>query len=94
MISPKRGWGTIAAESLVAKLSTETHKAFLNTVLAELWTECGSAPDWEKVYLRREDYNLGIVPAKGSLLVAGVDVQDERVVHQRARVWRRRSKNI
>ena len=79
MISPKRSWGTIAAEFLVAKLSTETLKAFLNTVLAELWAERGSAPDWEKVYLRREDYELGIVPAKGSLLVAGVDVQDDRL---------------
>ena len=79
MISPKRSWGTIAAEFLVAKLSTETLKAFLNTVLAELWAERGSAPDWEKVYLRREDYELGIVPAKGALLVAGVDVQDDRL---------------
>jgi phage terminase large subunit GpA-like protein len=79
LISPKRSWGTIAAEFLVAKCSTETLKAFLNTVLAELWTERGSAPDWEKVYLRREDYPLGIVPSKGSLLVAGVDVQDDRL---------------
>jgi phage terminase large subunit GpA-like protein len=79
LISPKRSWGTIAAEFLVAKHSTETLKAFLNTVLAELWTERGSAPDWEKVYLRREDYALGIVPAKASLLVAGVDVQDDRL---------------
>ena len=79
LISPKRSWGTIAAEFLVAKESTETLKAFLNTVLAELWTERGSAPDWEKVYLRREDYALGIVPAKASLLVAGVDVQDDRL---------------
>jgi len=79
LISPKRSWGTIAKEFLVAKESTETLKAFLNTVLAELWTERGSAPDWEKVYLRREDYELGIVPAKGSLLVAGVDVQDDRL---------------
>ena len=79
LISPKRSWGTIAKEFLVAKESTETLKAFLNTVLAELWTERGSAPDWEKVYLRREDYELGIVPARGLLLVAGVDVQDERL---------------
>jgi phage terminase large subunit GpA-like protein len=48
-------------------------------VLAELWTERGSAPDWEKVYLRREDYALGIVPARAWLLVAGVDVQDDRI---------------
>ena len=79
LISPKRSWGTIAAEFLVAKASVETLKAFLNTVLAELWTERGSAPDWEKVYLRREDYPLGTVPAKASLLVAGVDVQDDRL---------------
>ncbi len=79
LISPKRSWGTIAAEFLVAKESAETLKAFLNTVLAELWTERGSAPDWEKLYLRREDYDLGIVPARGSLLVAGVDVQDDRL---------------
>jgi hypothetical protein len=31
------------------------------------------------LYLRREDYDLGIVPAKASLLVAGVDVQDDRL---------------
>jgi phage terminase large subunit GpA-like protein len=68
MISPKRSWGTIAAEFLVAKESTETLKAFLNTVLAELWTERGSAPDWEKVYLRREDYDLGSC-REGLLLV-------------------------
>jgi phage terminase large subunit GpA-like protein len=79
LISPKRSWGTIAAEFLVANESRETLKAFLNTVLAELWKEIGTAPDWEKVYLRKEDYALGIVPAKGLLLVAGVDVQDDRI---------------
>ena len=79
LISPKRSWGTIAAEFLVANESRETLKAFLNTVLAELWKEIGTAPDWEKIYLRKEDYALGIVPAKGLLLVAGVDVQDDRL---------------
>jgi len=54
-------------------------KAFLNTVLAELWAEKGTAPDWEKVYLRREQYDLGVVPVGGLLLVAGVDVQDDRL---------------
>jgi phage terminase large subunit GpA-like protein len=79
LISPKRSWGTIAAEFLAAKKSTETLKAFVNTVLAELWTERGSAPDWEKVYLRREQYELGVVPVGGLLLVAFVDVQDDRL---------------
>jgi phage terminase large subunit GpA-like protein len=79
LISPKRGWGIIASEFDVAHQSVETLKGFLNTVLAELWVERGSAPDWEKIYLRREEYPLGTVPAQASLLVAGVDVQDDRL---------------
>ena len=55
------GWGIIASEFDVAHQSVETLKGFLNTVLAELWTERGSAPDWEKIYLRREEYPLGTV---------------------------------
>jgi phage terminase large subunit GpA-like protein len=86
MISPKRSQATIAAEFLVAHESVETLKGFLNTVLGELWTERGSAPDWEKVYLRREDYDLGIVPARAALLVAGVDVQDDRLEPPQVRV--------
>ena len=79
LISPKRAWGTIAAEFLAAKKSAETLKAFMNTVLAELWVERGAAPDWEKLYLRREQYDFGVVPSGGLLLVAGVDVQDDRL---------------
>ena len=79
LISPKRAWGTIAAEFVAAKKRPETLKAFMNTVLAELWAERGAAPDWEKVYLRREQYPLGIVPMGGLFLVAGVDVQDDRL---------------
>jgi phage terminase large subunit GpA-like protein len=79
MISPKRAWGTIATEFVASKKSPETLKAFMNTVLAELWAERGIAPDWEKIYLRREQYPLGIVPVGGLFLVAGVDVQDDRL---------------
>ena len=79
LISPKRAWGTIASEFVAAKKSPETLKAFMNTVLAELWAERGMAPDWEKVYLRREQYELGIVPVAGLFLAAGVDVQDDRL---------------
>jgi phage terminase large subunit GpA-like protein len=79
LISPKRSWGTIASEFVAAKKAPETLKAFMNTVLAELWAERGTAPDWEKIYLRREQYELGVVPVGGLLLVAGVDVQDDRL---------------
>ena len=66
LISPKRAWGTIASEFVAAKKAPETLKAFMNTVLAELWAERGVAPDWEKVYLRREQYELGVVPVTTS----------------------------
>jgi phage terminase large subunit GpA-like protein len=79
LISPKRAWGTIASEFVAAKKAPETLKAFMNTVLAELWAERGTAPDWEKVYLRREQYELGVVPVGGLFLAAGVDVQDDRL---------------
>jgi phage terminase large subunit GpA-like protein len=64
---------------VAAKKAPETLKAFMNTVLAELWAERGTAPDWEKVYLRREQYELGVVPVGGLLLVAFCDVQDDRL---------------
>ena len=51
---------------MAAKKAPETLKAFMNTVLAELWAERGVAPDWEKVYLRREQYELGVVPVTTS----------------------------
>lgn len=79
LLSPKRAWGTIAAEFLAAKKAPETLKAFLNTVLAELWAERGVAPDDEKIYQRREQYELGVVPVGGLLLVAFADVQDDRL---------------
>ena len=39
LVSLKRAWGSIATEFIAAKKSPETLKAFLNTVLAELWEE-------------------------------------------------------
>lgn len=37
------------------------------------------APDWERLYERREAYPVGIVPAGGLFLTAGVDVQRDRL---------------
>ncbi len=45
LISYKRSWGTIASGFLAAKKSAGTLKAFMNTVLAELWIVRGVAPD-------------------------------------------------
>jgi len=48
-------------------------------VLAELWTERGVGSRLGKGLLRGRIYALGIVPARAWLLVAGVDVQDDRL---------------
>ena len=80
LISPKRRWGTIAAEFLAAKKSPETLKAFLNTVLAELWTERGYGAGLGKgLSAARAVRARDRAGEGGLLLVAGVDVQDDRL---------------
>lgn len=74
--SPNATWGQIAAEFLEAtREGPEALKTFVNTVLGEVWTDKGEAPDWERLYDRREAYPIGTVPQGGLFLTAGADVQ-------------------
>jgi len=57
----------------------EAMKTFVNTALGESWVETGEAPDWQRLYDRREDYRMGAVPAGGLFLTAGADVQKDRI---------------
>lgn len=59
-------------------------KTFKNTELGETWVEEGEAPDWQRLLERGEDYPIGRIPSGGLLLVAGVDVQKDRI---EASVW-------
>jgi phage terminase large subunit GpA-like protein len=54
----------------------------VNTVLAETYEEKGEAPEWEKLFRRREPYKIGIVPAGAMVLTAGVDVQGDRLEYE------------
>lgn len=54
-------------------------QVFVNTVLGETWTLQGEAPDWKRLYDRREQYKLGAVPRGGMFLTAGADVQRDRI---------------
>jgi len=81
--SPNATWAQIAAEFLEAKRGgREQLKTFINTVLGETWKEAGEAPDWERLYARREEYAIGSVPAGALFLTAGVDVQKDRWVYE------------
>lgn len=81
--SPNATWGQLAAEFLEAKRGgREQLKTFVNTVLGETWTESGEAPEWERLYQRREHYEIGTVPDGVTFLTAGVDVQKDRWVYE------------
>lgn len=54
-------------------------KPWTNTVLAECWNDDGEAPDWEALYNRRENYQLGTVPDQVIFITCGVDVQKDRI---------------
>jgi phage terminase large subunit GpA-like protein len=62
-----------------AATTDEARRSFKNGVLGETWIETGEAPDWQRLYERREDFAVGTVPAGGLLLTAGADVQKDRI---------------
>ena len=80
--SPNASWGQLAEEFLEAKGDREKLKTFVNTVLGETWKESGEAPEWERLYQRREHYPMGSVPAGVVFLTCGVDVQKDRWVFE------------
>ncbi len=80
--SPNTTWAHIAADFLAAKGDPEKLKTFVNTTLGETWQERGEAPEWERLYQRRERYKLGTVPDGAIVLTAGVDVQKDRFVYE------------
>ncbi len=74
-----RAWSEIASAWESAQGSATALKAFKNTELGETWVEEGDAPDWERLFERREDYVIGRVPLSGLLLTAGADIQKDRI---------------
>ena len=79
LLSPFETWGEQARQFLKVKDDPNRLKVFINTVLGEPWKEKGEAPEWERLYERREPYPMGAVPRGGILLTAGVDVQADRL---------------
>lgn len=57
----------------------EKLQTFINTVLGETWKDKGEAPEWEKLYKRRDIYEINSVPNGVCFLTAGVDIQADRI---------------
>jgi phage terminase large subunit GpA-like protein len=78
-----QSWGDIAKEFVEKHRNPEEYKGFVNTVLAETWKERGEAPEWERLFHRREKGQASPwvpLPKRALFLTAGVDVQADRLV--------------
>ncbi|MBL8227279.1 MAG: phage terminase large subunit family protein [Bryobacterales bacterium] len=72
-------WPDAAKQFEQAQKNPSLLQVFVNTVLGETWTLLGEAPEWQKLYDRRESYPIGTVPTRGLFLTAGADIQKDRV---------------
>jgi phage terminase large subunit GpA-like protein len=67
------------ARAWEAASTDEAKRSFKNSVLGETWIETGEAPDWQRLYERRENWQIETVPHGGLFLTAGADVQKDRI---------------
>lgn len=81
LYSPFAGssWRMLVQEWKAAQDNPMKMKVFQNTRLSKTYEIKGETPDWEKLFLRREDYIQGGVPEGALVLTAGVDVQADRL---------------
>ncbi len=77
--SPFVSWDQACAEHLEAEGKPQAEKVFVQQVLGEAYEETGDAPDHEKLFMRREPYELGAIPAGGLVLTGMADVQVNRI---------------
>lgn len=54
-------------------------KTFINTILGETFREHSDAPEWRRLYDKREAYSMNVVPARARVLTAFADVQKDRI---------------
>lgn len=72
-------WQQIRDDWLKAQKNKDQLRTFVNTVLGETWKEKGEAPEWERLYERRNHYPFNTVAIGGIFVTAGVDVQRDRL---------------
>jgi phage terminase large subunit GpA-like protein len=72
-------WADAAEMFTEAQKNPSLLQVFVNTVLGQTWKLRGDAPDWQRLYDRREDYTIGTVSKGGLFLTAGIDIQKDRI---------------
>lgn len=71
-------WVEIVIEWYKCRKKPEKLKAFVNTILGEVWKDKSEVPDHQRLYERRELYAIGTIADGAVFLTAGVDVQADR----------------
>jgi phage terminase large subunit GpA-like protein len=74
-----KNWREIVEDFLNAKKDPTKLKVWVNTSLGEVWEEESDRVEPHQLYMRREHYPNGKVPAKCGLLLWGGDTQDDRI---------------
>jgi phage terminase large subunit GpA-like protein len=64
LYSPWKNMRDIVHDFLTKFRDPRQYQTFVNTSLAETWKQQGEAPDWERLFNRRESYAIGIVPIR------------------------------
>lgn len=72
-------WKDAARQFLESKDNPVMLRVFVNTVLGETWKEKGDAPDWIRLFERRENYPMNVMPKGACFITCGVDIQKSRV---------------
>lgn len=72
-------WAKLAAEFITAKDHPDQLQIFVNTILAQGWSEAGEEIDEAQLMARAEEFGLSAIPAVVLMITAGVDVQDDRI---------------
>jgi phage terminase large subunit GpA-like protein len=72
-------WARLAAEFLAAKSDPAELQVFTNTILAQGWRAPGAEIDEASLAARAEPFDLDRIPEAVLLLVAGVDVSDDKL---------------
>ena len=79
LYSPWKSWEELVETFVTSKNDPEELKVFINTSLAETFEERGESPDWEVLWRRSKSYSRNRVPGNALLLLAGCDVQSDRI---------------
>ncbi len=72
-------WAILAAEFLAAKDNPEKLQVFVNTVLAQPWKTAGDEVDEDALAGRVEPFGLDKIPPEVLIIIAGCDVQADRL---------------